>query len=227
MSQTAKEHVTWHDLVEALESAAELPTAMRSHLDRCASCKRLSRAATQLLALLEGARLPRLPDELVERTVDRVLDEQPATGAEHPPVWRRLLASLRTGLTEIRVAEVMNPLPAPAWRGAGSATERTLLFETDAYSVTLMVQADDPRGWGNLRGQVIPVAGVEIPDGSYALLHWPDEVARSPVGEWGEFSFGAVPHAPLRLAVVLGRQFLSLGPLLKPAASGKTDLRNS
>lgn len=217
MDQKAKEHVAWHDLVDALESASGLPAAMRGHLDRCASCRRLSRAAAQLLALLQNARLPRLPGELVERTVDRVLGEPLSTDGGQSAVWQRLLASLREGLTEIRAAEVVNPLPAPAWRGGGSSTGRAMLFETDAYSVTLMVQADDPQGYGNLWGQVIPVASGEIPGGSYALLHWPDQVARSPVGDSGEFSFRTVPAAPLRLAIVLGRQFLSLGPLPKPA----------
>ena len=149
------------------------------------------------------------------KTLDRVLGERLAPSAESVPVWLRLLASLRARFVEIGAAQVLDPVAASnAWRGGGPATAaRTLLFEADAYSVTLVLQPDASARGDNLRGQVVPVAGNELPGGSYALLHWPDEVTQSSLSDWGEFTFEAVPRAPLRLALILGPQFLALGPL--------------
>lgn len=220
MSRAASEHLRWHELIDALESPEGLPASMKAHVDECSSCNAMCDAAVHMLALLERTRFPRVPDDLVTRAVNRVIRREADPETEQMPIWQGLLASLRARLLQIEATPILESQTASnAFRGGDPTNAApTLLFEADDYSVTLVFHAaPQAAGGDDLRGQVIMVADNELPSGSYALLHWPDEVVRSPLSNTGEFHFGAVPRTPLRLALILGRRFLTLGPLPRNA----------
>jgi hypothetical protein len=210
------EHPTWREILDAVESPTGPSSGFETHLDRCSSCRAEREAAVRLLGLLERARLAQVPESLMERTLARLHEETGDTVTGPSSAWELLLAELRAGLQELSGQLVADSLtPSPAVRGAEPSGPRTLLYETESYSVSLALGRGDAGTAGvSLRGQVIPRIGDCLPAGSRAILHRADQVTETRLDDLGEFSFStATVKDPLWLVIVLGSRFVHLGPL--------------
>lgn len=213
------EHLRWQEILDALESPSGLPRQFEEHCERCPACLDLVQDARTLHHRFERARLPQVPESLVEATLSRVLA---APGTE-PTAWDRLLAGLRAELEELVARLVGDSLaPSPAVRGASTSASRTLLYETDAYSISLSLDRRAAKVGGTLRGQVVPLTDAVLPEPRRALLHSPDSLAEADLDEVGGFQFDDVPDAEVRLAIIVGARFVHIAPLVLARGGSET-----
>jgi hypothetical protein len=209
-----RRHLTWAEILDAMESPAGIPAPVLQHLEQCDRCRDLGRAAGDLLGRMETARLPRVPDRLVEGTLQRVLQGAGAEARRSSPIWDRLVAGLRQELEELRAGLVADSQAAlAAARGGRASAAQTRLFETDDWMFSIALDRKSGRDECMLRGQIIPRREEVWPPGSRAILGQSDDTVRdADLDDLGEFCFDTLPVGPVRLAVVLGSRFVLLGP---------------
>jgi len=105
---------------------------------------------------------------------------------------------------------------AGAVRGNSLAAPRVLVYETDAYTVSLSYQPgpDPKRTEIDVLGQVTPRRGTSLPAESRAALRaGPHPEIVVPVDACGEFRFTALHKTPRRLLLTVGRDQIEMVPL--------------
>lgn len=201
----SKKHPEWEKILSHVEQDAP-GDPVSEHVAQCRQCQQLAGQLRELLGAFEAARLPEVPPEMIERTL-RKLDLE-SVGEEGIPAVLTLRKALsewaaRLGrpLKEIRASLVADSLvPTPLLRGG--TDRRSLLFETEDYSIAVGVSAREA-GTRDLRGQVSPKEKAHLPAVGSALLGTAAGAMESGLSEFGEFSFEAAPAESSELAIVL------------------------
>ncbi len=203
-------HPDWAEILDAREGRAP---SLDPHLAGCARCRERDREAGELLARLAHARLEDAPESLKRAALNRVRAEA-RTAALPTGAWAAIRARFAEGLSEVRAGLAADSLAAPgAVRGSTEASPRLLLYETDAYSISISLAAGEPTGTLDLQGQVAPRRADRLPGGGHVVLHRSGGLSEADLSEFGEFSFRGVPRGAVVLAVALGGELIRLGPL--------------
>ncbi len=202
-------HPNWDEILTHVESGSG-GDALSDHLRSCPACSRIVDELRELLTQLETARLPQPPAELLERTFTRLREELGKASREGEGSRRSLgeaalalLGGIGEPLREHWAALVADSLrPSPLLRGSASDTDRTLLFETDDYSIALGISSGDG-ATQILRGQVSPKTAAGLPAEGRALILQADELSAQALSEYGEFRFAPLTATSTELGILL------------------------
>ncbi len=214
----AAEHPDWESVLDYVEGrpapgpANELER-LQSHLKECPACARLAERAARLLARLEMAR-HQLPDPLqIEAGTASIRAELQRWGWPRAALAAAGWISAAVGALEEASAELLEDswAASPALRAAAVEDRpRMLLFETQAFSITLALQPRPGDGALRIRGQVTPLAAPSLPTGGVAMVRWGDHQELAALSDHGEFSLvcpGRVDGLP-ELAVAVGESLV-------------------
>lgn len=212
----SENHASWEKILDAIESPETCDPAIRSHLQRCRRCARFADKARRILGLLADARLHQPPRALLEGTIARVqaelLEQAGAMEPERSGQRPQDTAPRPTGkIAEIWAALVADSLqPSPSLRGVAWASPRMLLYETDAFSVTVSVTSDQTGEYWNLLGQVAPKEGSSLPPGGRAVAGTGAEAVEAPLTQFGEFSLHRLTPAVEEVSILIGESCIRL-----------------
>jgi len=192
-------HPNWEEILDHVEAGEPDGSPVSRHLPGCASCTRLAGEIRHVFEIIRHSRLAEPPREAVERAIAAVLNEL----AAEPAAGERLLSGSLAALREIWAALVGDSLALGAVvRAGGTARERTLLFETDDYAITLSLTPAQPAGF-EVIGQVSPRASNELPSGGRAVLTAAGATDERTLSPFGEFVFENASGAMTDLSIVL------------------------
>ena len=237
MSQS---HPDWDQILDHVEAeregqeravaskpASDAQSDLIAHLSQCPHCAELVREAFGLIERLERARMHRPQARQIADTAAAVRAEF-AQLAEWPRETLRArgwFANLRSGISEIwaELCDDSREL-SPAMRAAVvDAQPRMLLYETDAFSITVSIAQELEEEAIQVRGQVIPLGTESIPDGSLALLRCGETQSEAPLADYGEFSFPTPcpipPGETAQLAIALANRIVRIMLPVKVAES--------
>jgi hypothetical protein len=220
MSVNAK-HATWREILDRIEHPEAAPADR--HIAACPECKQRLAEARALLETLHACRLPDPPPAAVEKAMARLVAELAgdgqASGARAWAAW--LVATLERGgaqLAAVTATLVADSLqPSPQLRGAVVAAPRMLRYETDEYAVAIAVTPDRSGDRCDLRGQVSPRQGTDLPSGGRVALARRGGVAESALSAHGEFLLEAVPQSASDLRIAIGDMLIKVEIPQRPA----------
>ncbi len=236
----ATDHPEWNDIlafVEAQRARGESHGAqsgaprwsaedLRVHLESCSQCARLAHQAEALLERLARARSHRpSPEQVAAATefVMAVFDQErswplagllrsgwPASALEAlQGAWARLVEDSWTMSPALRASTV-------------AAQPRMLLYETEAFTITVSLTPGPRDGTVGVRGQVTPRgasrrdAQQTAPSGEQgrAMLRCGEQERVASLEAFGAFSFASLPSPPkdepIRLAIALADTLIRL-----------------
>ena len=236
-------HISWK---QALDFAEGRMSNRAGHEQGCRDCNQTVREAQDLAQVLSYASvLPNETDterswaaiqarlattaaqDLAEDVHWAEEEAVRLSGAVEPSALENLVSSARE-LADQVIDEVVQTfravLLADSWqdqalavRGSSTAAPRILIYESEAYTVSLSFEAGpDPENLElELIGQVTPRKATDIPTGSTASIVDDDSgiPAESEIGEFGDFRFGALTKSPKHIALLLGTDRIEIGPL--------------
>jgi hypothetical protein len=205
-------HVEWSSLLDFIETGGA--ETVGAHLSACGPCAARAARLRRFLDVLQAASTEEPSDELIERTWRMIADARDVNAPDLG--WTEVVARLRerlaAGVRRVAASLVADSLvPSPGVRGATTATPRMLVYETDAYGISLAL-CQRPTTY-ELRGQVVPRRGTELPrvrSASIQIDRWTRELILS---EIGELRADDLPPGELRLALRLGNDEIALGPI--------------
>jgi hypothetical protein len=205
-----EKHASWQEILESIESPAKVDPSIRANLRSCRQCARLVEDARQMLRLFTDARLPEPPRALAEKTLAQLRTR--LRGEALPAEWEQLKQELREALrrsaaklTEIRATLVADSLrPSLAVRGPRQAGPRTLLFETDAFSVAVSLASGERGKEYEVMGQVAPKRGASLPPGGWVVVESGQATHECPITDLGQFTLQGVQPDIEEMTVVLG-----------------------
>ncbi len=209
------DHVSWEQILDALESPETTHPFVHAHLAGCPRCTEMAGKAREIMQLLADARLPCPPGELVDRTLARLLAEDPMVGAG----LEEALRGLADRLHEVWATLVPeSPQTASAFRGSALGSASMLRYETDAFAITLSVSPEAEGGPYEVMGQVSPKSAPELPPSGRASIISGQRVLESSISEYGEFALPGLTTPDAELRILLGTTLIRL-QLPSPAAS--------
>ncbi len=208
-------HVSWEEILEALESTGLANTTVGSHGITCPRCARLAEEARAILGLLVDARLPVPPTALVERTLVRLralsgpaaVEEMPRPALGPQAVVERLKSAVRESWAALTADSRQ---PSPALRGDWVASPRTLRYETPDYAVTLSIRPGGELDVRNVLGQLVPRRGPSLPPDACAKAARGDQMLEAPISATGEFQLAGVPASCEEIALLLGGDWIRM-----------------
>jgi hypothetical protein len=164
---------------------------------------------------LELAASPKVSPAEAAQIWQRVKQEATAdAGADLSGAIRRLRAGLLRGWREVTATLVQEALiPSPAVRGTASAQPALLVYETDAFAISLSFSAPPETNRLRMVGQLVPKTATEIPAGGKVVVWSERETASSEVNEHGEFALDDIPRGDLHMDILLGEDAIQLSPI--------------
>ena len=203
-------HASWQEIVQSIESPENVNPTVQAHLRSCQKCTRLVEDARQMLRLFTDARLPDPPQALVKETLALLRTRLRGTArpAELECLKQELHETLRRSaaqLTEIWASLVADSLrPSPAVRGSRQAGPRTLLYETDAFSVAVSLTSDEKGEEYEVIGQIAPKKGASLPSGGWVVVEGDEAICEGSITDLGQFSLQGVQPDVEEMSVLLG-----------------------
>ena len=164
---------------------------------------------------LELAASPPVPDAEAARIWRLVRARAAAsTGSDVTGALRRLRDGLKSGWREITATLVPDALlPSLAVRGVEAAQPALLVFETDAFAISLSLSSPPEQNRVRMVGQLVPKSATEIPAGGRVVVWSGRETAAGEVNEHGEFAFDGLPHGDLHMDILIGDDAIQLSPI--------------
>ena len=208
-------HVSWEEILEALESTGLADSTVGSHVATCSRCARLAEEARAILGLLVDARLPVPPPALVERTLVRLralsgraaVTETPRPELGPPGLVERLKSALRVSWATLAGDSLQ---PCPALRGDSVASPRTLRYETPDYAVTLSIGPGTERDLRDVLGQLVPRRAPSLPPDACATAARGNEMLEVSISATGEFRLTGVPVSCEEIGILLGEDWIRM-----------------
>jgi hypothetical protein len=185
----------------------------------CEHCSALLLRAEKLLQTFADARgLSHPPKHLLQRVLQAILSESdasaPAAGMDLPAEtatgddwWQQVRAGLREVIAEL-IADSVEP--SPVLRGVASAEPRMLLYETDAFSITLSLKPGQSPATRDWIGQVAPRGSHELPPEGQAILRREGRQKTVWLSAYGEFAFREEPEGVSELSIAVGEYLVHL-----------------
>ncbi len=213
--------VAWHRLeaggwtgptrvMDTAEASMErVAAATTDHLAGCARCR------AELAELVRFARGLVVAGDVSPdvAAINRALSQLRGARSSSDRAAAGLGARIADGLREIVATLVADSLrPSAAVRGAVSASPRLLVYDTDAYAIS--VSADREADRCVLRGQVTPTAADELPPRRTVTVRASasSTPTEADLNEFGEFVFDALPWGEFELTFTLGSDRVHIPP---------------
>ena len=207
----ASKHLDTAQIWKLLESESA-PREARDHLAGCPDCRNLFEDRQGLLDLLGSARLPKLDESLIEAAMERLSLAPAQTAVAGETREPGLIQQLRAGLRSLAAHLAADSAAlAGAARSGATVYPRTLLYESDSVSISLLL-SEDAGNW-SVDGQLIPHPGNPLPGDARVVLYEGDDCNEAPVSTVGEFSFRDVRPAAWRVAAAVGPDLIVTDPL--------------
>ncbi len=208
-------HVSWEEILEALESTGLANSTVGSHVATCSRCARLVEEARAILGFLVDARLPVPPPALVERTLVRLRAlSGPAVAADTPrpalgPL--SLVERLKSAVQETWATLTADSRqPCRALRGDWMAAPRMLRYETPDYAVTLSIAPGTKRELRDVLGQLVPRRAPSVPADACATAVRGEEMLEASISATGEFRLTGVPASCEEVGILLGKDWIRM-----------------
>jgi hypothetical protein len=209
-------HPNLEQIVGLVESGSDPGDRIGDHLKGCTGCAERARQIRSLLATFHGARRMAEPSEPAIRNVLEAIREALGESVDYAedaagPSSAKALSRPMEKLREVWAVLVADSLvPNAAVRGTTDAVPKMLLYETDAFSITLSLKPGSSADAIDLSGQVAPRSTGSLPEGSRAVLRRGERAQEAQLSKFGEFEFLDQEEAVTDLSVVLGDTLVRL-----------------
>lgn len=178
-------------------------------------------ALREVVWALELAAQPAITAAEAKAVWQRV-KKQAAAGAGLGAAMRRLRDDIVLGWREVSATLVPEALvPSPAVRGSETAEPALLVYETDAFAISLSLIAPPEANRLRLIGQLVPKTAGAIPAGGKVVVWSERETSTGEVNEHGEFALDGVPRGDLHMDILIGEDAIQLSPIqTRPSRPG-------
>lgn len=205
------EHTSLEDILAHLNGDAGAEW-VEKHVSDCPRCADQEAEMRRLVENLRVAAAPGPSAELVERTWRQIAgDEMPEVESSIIDQIVQAARSVGEELRELAARLVTDSLtPALAVRGAGVASPRMLVYETEGYAISVAVTPGSDPECLAVQGQLVPKSSTSIPAGGVARLQCGEQSWDTSLSEFGEFQFDDVPSGALEVGVTVGDALIRL-----------------
>lgn len=204
---TAKDHVTFAEMAEYVDSGRAPSKHFLNHLQECATCSELEREIRNLIGAMRISGHPEPSDDLIRSTWKRIQ----SLGSGEEAVVRELIGTVREKLREVWATLAPDALaPSLAVRGTTSASPRLLVYESEDYAISLSFTFSRECQAMDILGKVIPKTSTQIPPEGRVVLYEDDSEHEAELGEHGGFRYTQIRRGPIRLDIELGEYRIHL-----------------